>query len=111
MEGQLINLFSTCPDEYLISELRMSSQWGGSLEGRRSVCLTEADRRKCSAYVLVILMIRDQEDEMKTVDKHFFVVFFKFGRELINCPGIINWLNCLQQLISGNVAPSANSMS
>lgn len=37
--------------------------------------------------------------------------FFLFWRELINCLGIINWLNCLQQLISGNVAPSANTMS
>lgn len=64
------------------------------------VCLIEADRRKSSGYVLMIL-----HQGIKTVDKHFL-----FWGELINCLGIINWLNCLQQLISGNVAPSANSM-
>lgn len=57
MKGQLINWFSTCPDKYLISELRLSSQWSGSME-RRRVCLTEADRRKSSGCVVVICIRR-----------------------------------------------------
>lgn len=78
------------------------------MEGKRRVRLTEADRRKPSVHVPVILIpIGDQEDKKENCGQAFF--FVQFYRELINCPGIINWLNCLQQLISGNVAPSANS--